>query len=151
MKYALSFFIFSIFSISIVHASERTIVKFSDSDSILTVAQFMSDAAEDIPVSARLSDKKVNIKDFSKCTTVTAALVLKDVEATMKKILRYYPDEELPIAEALSDVENFLDNQTYKKCELRKIATESVTRTSYYVNETDSIHLRLDNIALVTE
>lgn len=152
MKYALSIFCLSIFIASLSNdASARTITSFRQSDAITAVAEFMYDAGEDIPVSTRMTDKKINLKDISKCQDVSAQEVLDDVDSAIRKVMRFYPDEELPFEEALVDMEDYLDHQTFKKCILIKKRAQSLVRSSYYLNSEDNIHLRLDNITLMAE
>ena len=104
MKYALSFFFMSFFIATFsTDASARSITSFRQSDSISAVAEFMYDVGEDLPVSTRMSDKKINVKDISKCVDVTSKEVLDDVDSAIRKVMRFYPDEELPFEEALSD------------------------------------------------
>jgi hypothetical protein len=152
MKYALSIlglsFFVSLYS-SVAHA--RSITSFRQSDAISAVADFMSDVGEDMPVSTRMTDKKINIKDLSKCTTVTSEEVLDDVSSGIRTVMRFYPDEDIPFEEALVDMEDYLDHQIYKRCTLVKKSAQSLVRSSYYLNSDDKIHLRLDNIALTAE
>ncbi|MEA9356311.1 hypothetical protein SHI21_08865 [Bacteriovorax sp. PP10] len=152
MKYALSIlglsFFVSTYS-SIAHA--RSITSFGQSDAISAVADFMYDVGEDIPVSTRMTDKKINIKDLSKCTTVTSEEVVDDVSAAIRTVMRFYPDEDIPFEAALADMEDYLDHQVFKKCILIKRRAHSLVRSSYYLNSEDKIHLRLDNIALTPE
>lgn len=151
MKYAFSI-LFIIVSLSFTaDASARTINSFHDSEAITTIALFMYDIAEDIPVSTRISDKKINIKDFSKCSDAEALDVLADVEKTVKRVLRFYPDEELPFEQALIDMEDYLDFQSYKKCVFENKSATSSIKTIYYTDLSDKIHLRLDNVALTPE
>lgn len=151
MKYALSIFIFTILATFSVDSSARTIKSFRDSQAILTVAQFMYDAAEDMPVSTRMGDKKINLKDFSKCSNVPGSDVLSEVEEAIKKVLRFYPDEDIPFEQALIDLEDYIDNRNYKKCNFVNKSTQSKVYSSYFVDENDDVHLRLDNIALIAE
>ena len=97
------------------------------------------------------TDKKINLKELSNCVTVTSEQVLDDVDSAIRKVMRFYPDEDVPFEEALNDLEDYLDHQSYKKCSLYKKDSHSVTRSSYYVNSNDKIHLRLDNITLLAE
>ncbi len=151
MKYA-SFILISLLLSSLAFAAPaRTITSFSQSEAITAVAQFMYDVAEDVPVGARISDKKVNIKEFTNCTEVSAAEVLADTETTIKRVLRFYPDEEIPFAEALVDLEDYLDHRNYKKCLFEKKSLHTRTNTIYYADLSDKIHLRVDNIALTAE
>lgn len=151
MKYAFLFLFMIIATTFTSNASARTITSFRASEAITTVAQFMYDVAEDVPVSTRISDKKINIKDFSKCTDVKAEDALADFEKSVKRILRLYPDEEIPFEQALIDMEDYLDHTSYKKCMFQNKSTQSKTSTAYYTDVSDKIHLRLDNVALTAE
>lgn len=150
MKYAL-FTLIAFFSLSSFSAQARTITSFKDSDALTGIAQFMYDASEDIPSSYRLSDRKMNIKDFSKCSTVNAESVFKDVESSIKKVLRYYPDEDVPFEQALIDLEDYLDHANFKKCRFEKKTAQSKILSTYYVDLSDKIHLRVDNVILLAE
>ena len=74
-----------------------------------------------------------------------------DVDLAIRKVMRFYPDEDVPFEQALSDMEDYLNNQSYKKCSLIKKTAQSITKTSYYMSSNDKIHLRLDNITLLSE
>lgn len=150
MKYAL-FILFTVLVSVSTEASARTITSFRDSDAISTIAQFMYDVAEDVPVSFKLSDKKINIKDFSQCTDVEASKVLDHVESSIKKVLRYYPDEDVPFEQALIDMEDYLDGRTYKKCVFEKKSAQSKIVSTYYADVSNKIYVRLDNVALTAE
>jgi len=144
MKYTLTF-LFSFFALTYSHdSSARTITRFRDSVALSTIAQFMYDSAEDIPQSIKLSDKKMNIKDTKKCVTVSATVVKEEVSKAISKILRFYPDEDLPFEEALNDLEDYLDHQNFKKCAMEKVTPESRILTSYFLDKHDLIHVRLD-------
>ncbi|MBY0413414.1 MAG: hypothetical protein K2Q18_04585 [Bdellovibrionales bacterium] len=151
MKYALSIFAASILFIISSNVQARTIYNFNDSDAITTVAQFLSDAAEDMPVSYRISDKKINIKNLSDCTDVKSSSVMNDVEDAIKKVMRFYPDEDLPYDQALVDLEDYVGSESYRKCVFIKKTAQSTIHTSYFVDSSDKIHLRVDNVALTAE
>jgi hypothetical protein len=151
MKYAFSVFILSIFVTFSSNANARSITSFRDSQAILAVAQFMYDVAEDMPVSTRIGDRKLNLKDFSKCTEVSSDEVYNDVEEAIKKVLRFYPDEDIPFEQALVDLEDYIDHKMYKKCNFEKKNAQSKVISAYYVDTSDKIHLRLDNITLTAE
>lgn len=151
MKYALSILAFSFTALMSMDASARTITSFKDSDAITAVAQFMYDVAEDLPVSSRMTDKKIVIKDYSRCTDATAADVLEDAEDAIKRVLRYYPDEDIPFEQAIVDLQDYLDNQTFKKCLFEKKSSQARTKSTYYVDTSKRIYLRLDNVALTVE
>lgn len=148
MKYAF-LVLFTVFFSSNVFA--RTITSFKDSESLTAIAQFMYDVAEDVPVSIRLTDKKINVTDLSLCAEVTADDVRSEVEKSIKKVLRFFPDDEVPFEQAIVDLEDYLDGRTYKKCTFENKASQSQTRTVYFTDVTNKIHLRLDNVALTAE
>lgn len=152
MKYAfsilsLSFFIMTLSS----NANARSITSFQQSRAISAVAEFMYDVGEDIQLSIRLTDKKITLKDLSECSVVSADEILTDIESSIKKIVRFYPDEEVPFEEALIDLENYLDARSYKKCDFIQAKGQSLVKSAYYVSSDDSIHLRLDNITPLRE
>lgn len=151
MKYALSIFCLSFIAAFSTNASARSITSIHQSESIKAISVFMYDAGEDIPGSIRMSDKKINLTDTSKCIDVTSQDILDEVNKAIKKVMRFYPDEELPFEEALLDMEDYLDYQAYKKCIFIDNNTTSRVTSSYYLNSDDKIHLRLDNITLTAE
>ena len=152
MKYALSILSLSILiAVYSTQASARSITSLRQSDAIMAVAEFLYDVGEDVQESTRITDKKINLKDLSNCLTVTSQDVLDDVDLAIRKVMRFYPDEDVPFEQALSDMEDYLNNQSYKKCSLIKKTAQSITKTSYYMSSNDKIHLRLDNITLLSE
>jgi hypothetical protein len=151
MKYALSIFCLSFIAVLSPDASARSITSFCQSESISALAEFMFDTGEDMSSSTRMTDKKINLDDTSKCAAVTSQEVLADVVTAMRKAMHFYPDEELPFEQALIDMEDYLDHQSYKKCTFIKKRDQSLVTISYYLNSDDKIHLRLDNITLTSE
>jgi len=148
MKYALLILCFAFYSFQTL-ASDRHIQKFSDSYALSSIAQFLDDAAEDVKVSTRISDKAMKIKDPSLCVNSSAAEALSDSEAAIRGVLRLYPDEELPFEEAIADLNNYLDNRPLKKCLLISKTSHKTTQSYYYYDQSGDIHLKLDVIALV--
>ena len=152
MKYALSILSLSILIAAYsTQASARSITSLRQSDAITAVAEFLYDVGEDVQESTRLTDKKIILKDLSSCVTVTSQKVLDDVHLAIRKVMRFYPDEDVPFEQALTDLEDYLDNQSYKKCTMLNKTTKSITRTSYFMNSNHKIHLCLDNITLLAE
>ena len=149
MKYALTFFLF--LSLISTESFAREITSFKQSDALLSLTQFLFDSGEDLPESIKLSDKKYSIKNARKCMQVSAAVVLSDVEKSIKKVIRFYPDEEIPYEQALIDLEDYLDSAQYKKCFLEKHTQSTLVKTSYYFDSSDKIHLRLDTIIIKSE
>lgn len=152
MKYALSIFCMSFLIATFsTNAGARSITSIHQSESIKAINIFMYDAGEDIPGSIRMSDQKINLTDTSQCIEVSSQEVLSDVDKAIRKVMRFYPDEDIPFEEALIDMEDYLDHQVYKRCTFIKKRAQSLVTSSYYLNLDDKIHLRLDNIALTAE
>ncbi|MBC7541037.1 MAG: hypothetical protein H7281_19620 [Bacteriovorax sp.] len=146
MKYAFLFLALS-FSFSTLSLA-NTINSFNDSQAIATIAQFMNDNAEDMPVSVAMTDKKLKLKDSSTCTTVTSAEVLSVVETAIKSVLRLYPDEELPIEEALTDLTDYVGPGPLKKCNVVQINNHKNITSVYFFDSQDKVHVKVDTITL---
>ncbi|MGZ3790547.1 MAG: hypothetical protein ACXVLQ_18670 [Bacteriovorax sp.] len=142
MKYALCFFVLAF------TAKASTIHSFSDSQALMTIAQFMVDSASDTPTSSRISDEKLNLKDTSKCVDVSSAIVIKEVESAIKNVFHFYPDEELPIEEALADLSDYLKKKTYKECTLYQKSDLLLIKTLYFFDSEDKKHIKVDTITL---
>lgn len=149
MKYAFYFF-FLIFANSFeLHA--RTITTFHDSPAIMNIAQFMIDNAEDLPVSNRISDKKLIVKEPGNCIVVDSSAVIKEVQAAIKSVLRLFPDEELPIEEAMSDLADYIGPGPLFKCTVIQSNRIKKIVVSYFYDHTDSVHVKVDTITLLPE
>lgn len=150
MKCAFLFFAILI-SISSTPSMARTITSFSDSQALMTVAQFMIDNAEDMPISSRISDKKLKVPDPSICEAVSSEKVLKEVSSAIKIVLRLYPDEELPIEEAMEDLRDYISPGPLKKCTVTQSNQYKKINVSYFFDSTDKIHVKVDTITLLTQ
>ncbi len=144
MKYALLIFAFAIFSISSSYA--RSIKSFSDSQALLTISAFMIDTASDSPSSYRISDKKLKLKDTSACVDVNASVVIKEVKNAINGVLRLYPDEELPVDEAISDLTDYLENSSYKMCIIYQDNSLVKMKTIYFFDSSDKKHVKVDTV-----
>lgn len=145
MKYAF-LILFSAFSFS---SYARTINSFNDSQAIVTIANFMFENAEDLPVSTRISDKKLKLDDTSNCKTATTSEILNEVWMALNTVLKFYPDEELPTEEALNDLADYLGNDTYKKCTVFQSNNHLLVSSTYFFNTTDTTHVKVDTITLI--
>lgn len=150
MKYA--FFILSILLSfqSAIAAPSAPIRSFDDSEALATVVQFMNDVKEDLPNAVTLSDKKTIIKETTKCTEVSSEEVFTETFKGIKKVLRFYPDEELPLEEAVTDLESYLGTKSYRRCVFEKTTREHIIKTIYFEALKDKTHLRVDNWTLLT-
>lgn len=149
MKYAHFVFILSALFIQAAHA--RSVTSFKKSDSLTAIAQFLYEVGPDLPSSVKLSDRKVSEIDFQRCVLVSTEVVLDDAEKSIRQVLRYFPDEEVPFEEALTDLEDYLDNQSFYQCFFHKTAKHFSVNSTYYVDASDRIHLRLDKITPAQE
>jgi hypothetical protein len=152
MKYTLTFLFLAIVSISSLgNVSAREIQSFKDSDALIGLTQFLYDVGEDLEVSLKISDKKVTIKDTSKCTTTAAGEALTLTEKAVMKVLRFYPDEDVPFEQAMIDLADYLNNVRLKKCLFEKVTKQSLVKTTYFEDASGKIHLRIDTIQLKSE
>lgn len=150
MKYAL--FILAFFALTNLEiAQARSIHSFRESDAITNIAQFLYDTSGDMPVSFRISDKKIKINNPANCINVKASNILSDFESAITKVIRFYPDEEIPFEQAILDMEDYLDGKNYFKCQLNKKEHDVVITTSYFYDQADKIHLRIDHVAPLLE
>jgi len=147
MKYA--FLILSFFFIQSSFAV--TITSFNDSPALLNVLEFIKDSANDLKVSNRISEKKLAVVDSSKCIDVKAPVVLNEVEVAIQNVLRYYPDEELPLDEAYEDLSTLLGVHTFKKCTFFYTNEKMKMKTVYFENAADSVHIKVDTITLIAQ
>ncbi|MDD4975731.1 MAG: hypothetical protein PHY93_15345 [Bacteriovorax sp.] len=146
MKYAFLFLVLS-FSYSTPMLA-ATIKSFNDSQSILTIAEFMIDSAEDMAIQVRISDKKLILKDTSNCTAVTSAEVQNIVESAINSIFKLYPDEELPVEEALSDLIDYLGTTPLKKCDIFQSNDRMKLAGVYIFDSSNQVHVKVDTITL---
>lgn len=146
MKYAFYFFFLSLLASSPLFA--RTITSFNDSPALVTIAQFMIDNAEDMAVSSRISDKKLKVNDQSACEVVSSSLVIAEVQSAIKSVLRMYPDEELPLEEAMNDLQDYVGTGSLVKCNVIQINQHKKILVSYFFDSTDKIHVKVDTVTL---
>jgi hypothetical protein len=140
MKYAFFFFFLSISNV--LHA--RSITSFNDSNALLSVAVFMEDASEDLPQATFINDNKHSL-DSSSCELVSAESIYNDVEKAVKKIARFYPDEDIPFFEALVDLEDYLDQRKYYKCQTIKNQSSIRLIKTFYVDLKNEVYLTVSN------
>jgi hypothetical protein len=141
MKYA-AFFI-SIFFIASVNA--RTIYSFKQSSAIVSIINILSENAEDLKSSFRVSDKKYKVENTSQCEAASSTDALLAFKTAMDSVLRMFPDEEIPYDEALSDMNDFLDQQPLTLCKIVHRDERNTIATLYFFDKSDKIHLRIDN------
>lgn len=146
MKYAL-LFLFILFS-NLQPSYAKNIKSFSDSTALTNIAQFMIESSEDLPVSNRISDMRLVVKDTSSCVQVNKEAVINDVGSAIFNVLRFYPDEELPIEEALSDLSDYLKSDSYFKCVYSQNNIQALKSVTYYFDIKNEIHVKVDTIAL---
>jgi hypothetical protein len=109
----------------------------------------MVDNAEDMPIQVRISDKKLVLKDTSKCKAVTSAQVRSIVESAINSIFKLYPDEELPVEEALSDLLDYLGTAPLKKCDISQSNDHMKVNSVYIFDSSNQVHVKVDTITLV--
>jgi hypothetical protein len=132
-------------------ANARQIENLKDSPAITTLSQFILDVSEDLNVTTQLSDKKFKLNDLSNCTVVSADDVLNDVELSFKRVLHFYPDEDISFEQSILDLRDYLDQQTFQKCSFVVKTKKSILKSIYYNDLNNKIYLRLDNLTLIAE
>lgn len=142
MKYAA--FLVSVFLFTTLHA--QVIYNFQQSNAIQTVISALSENAEDLPNSYRVSDKKFLVEDISHCLSVPASNALMSFKTAMDSLLRIFPDEEIPYEEALNDMRDYLGVDPLIVCKYLHSDELRTIITLYYFDKSDKIHLRVDNI-----
>ena len=140
MKYAFLFLASLLLNSPSLYA--HPINSFDESQAIVNISHFMVDSTEDMPVSVRISDKKLSIADVSTCKDVAASDVVNEVSLAIKNVLRFYPDEELPIEDALNDLADYLGTETYKKCIFLQNNTHQNLRAAYFFNSKNIKHVK---------
>lgn len=145
MKYA--FLLFALLISSPSYA--RSITSFNDSQALLTIAQFMRDNADDLASSSRISDKKMKIKDLSNCEVVNPSVVIKEVQTAIKNVLRMFPDEELPLEEAMADLSEYIGTAPLKHCKIVQENQYKKIFVSYFFDANDKIHVKVDTVILL--
>lgn len=135
----------------ITDAHARHITSFKKSDALLNLTQFMYEVGPDMAENVRLSDRKVSVIRFEECSIVTSDDVLDLTARYIKKVIRYYPDEDIPFEEALMDLENYLDYREYHKCLIEKRHKNSKVESIYFADKSNKIHLRIDKITPILE
>jgi len=140
MKYAAFFISLFIF----ISAQARTITSLRQSDAIQAISSMLSDNAEDLKVSFRISDKKNTINDVTKCARVESNHALMAFKEAMDSVLKIFPDEEIPYYEALDDMKDYLDETPLTLCKYAHAGLETQVVTLYYFDKGDKIHLRID-------
>ena len=147
MKYAILFLLLILLNLSPSYAKD--IKSFSDSIALTSIAQFMIDSADDLPLSNRISDVKLAVKNISSCVQVDKQTVMNDVANAILNVLHFYPDEELPIENALNDLSDYLSSNEYYKCDYSKNNIQLTKNVTYYMDAKNEIHVKVDTIALL--
>lgn len=132
-------------------ASALTITSFNDSPALMNVLEFVKDSGADLKVSHLVTEKKLKITNQSNCTDVSAAELQNTIESSIQNVLRYYPDEELPLDDAYADLSTLLGSFTYKKCRFSTSNDHKKVITNYFFNATDSVHIKVDTITLLDQ
>lgn len=126
----------------------KNIQSLNDSDAIVQISMFMNENHEDFASIVKISDKKINVPNKIIPSVVHASDVLNAYQQSFRIIMSKYPDEELPYEEALSDMEDYLDNQDYKRYDIdQNFFSDHDRKSIYFQSLDDKIHLRMDIIA----
>jgi hypothetical protein len=143
MKYAAFFICLLVLSFN---TYARTITSFKQSDAIQSISNMLSENDEDLQTAFKISDKKYAIRDMSKCGPVDPSVAWHAFKDAIDSLTKLFPDEEIPVQEALNDMKDYLDNTPLTLCKFFYNNSEKQTVMLYFFDKSDKIHLRVDRV-----
>ena len=146
MKYVVFLFLFLVSTSFNSYA--RSITSFQQSSAITTVLEVMNDTAQDLKTFSKISDKKFKLNSASNCVRVESEDAVHAFYQAAEQVLHVFPDEEYPLEDAINDLEDYLDHQSYMKCEFASESEKFYIQSLYYFDGADKIHLKVDNLTL---
>lgn len=124
--------------------NSRELTSLSQSESFSTVREFMVEVHEDLESYYLISDKNLKLPEDAVCVTKTKAEVVRIITKSIMHTLKLYPDEELPVSEAVDDLKLYLYEAQYKTCSYKKVSRGlSAERTLFYFGNS-RLAVRLD-------
>lgn len=122
----------------------RQITSLSQSEAMTTIREFMTEVHEDLESYYLISDKNLKLPTDAVCGTKTKAEVVRTITKSIMHTLKLYPDEELPVSEAVEDLKLYLVDASYKTCTYSKVVRGlRVERALFYFSNA-RLAIRLD-------
>lgn len=120
-----------------------------DSPSLTIVREFMAEVRADLETYYVVSDRNLKLPAKHLCTVKTKAEVVRIITKSIMHTLKLYPDEELPVSEAIADLKSYLRAETYEMCTFSKVVKEEKYDHSLFYSQSGTFYLRLDFVAPV--
>ncbi|MCK6596336.1 MAG: hypothetical protein L6Q33_14140 [Bacteriovoracaceae bacterium] len=122
----------------------RELTSLSQSESFTTIREFMAEVHEDLESYYLISDKNFKLPPEAVCVSKTKAEVVRTLTKSIMHTLKLYPDEELPVSEAVEDLKLYLYEANYKTCTYSKVTRGlRVERALFYFSNA-RLAVRLD-------
>jgi len=139
MRYA--FFI--LFILFIFNIEAKTISQFHQSKSLSTLIEFIQLSYEDQNIHLKIEDQKP-VEKIQKCHQVGSLDAETEFSNLINNVLKFYPDEELPIREAKKDFQDFIGKSQLLKCVLEK--ADQGKKIIFYSNEEEKIYFYFEKV-----
>ncbi len=114
------------------------------SQSLNEVRDFMTQVREDLESYFLIYDHPIKSGSDVECFERSKSEVLKSVSKAIFLTLKLYPDEELPVDEALSDLKGYLKEATYMECVSTKKLTNKKIENHVFSSKSGRFFIRLD-------
>lgn len=118
-----------------------------DSSSLTIVREFMTSVRADLESYYVINDRHLKLPAKHICTMKTKADVVRLVTKSIMHTLKLYPDEELPVEEAILDLKSYLRADTYEMCTFSRVVKEEKYEHTLFYSQSGTFYLRLDFIA----
>lgn len=126
-----------------------TLRNLKDSSALTEVRDFMTSVRADLESYYIISDRNLKLPARHVCVYKTKAEVLRTVTKSIMHTLKLYPDEELPVEEAVNDLRSFLRAETYEVCTFSRVVKEEKIEHTLFYSQSGTFYLRLDFISPV--
>lgn len=120
-----------------------------DSPSIGVVRDFMNEVHNDLETYYVINERNLKLPTKHQCFAKNKSEVVRFVTKSIMHTLKMYPDEELPVVEAIADLKKYLKADSYEMCTFTRIIKEEKYEHSLFYSLDGTFYLRLDFVAPV--
>ena len=120
-----------------------------DSQALTSVREFMASVHEDLETYYVINERNLKLPAKHTCVFKTKAEVVRIVTKSIMHTLKLYPDEELPVEEAVNDLKGYLRAETYEVCTFTRVVKDEKFEHSLFYSQSGTFYLRLDFVAPV--
>ncbi len=117
-----------------------------DSPSISIVRDFMNEVHSDLDSYYVIQDRNLKLPLKHSCVQKSKTEVVRMITKSIMHTLKFYPDEDLPISEAISDLKMYLKEDKYEMCSFSRIIKDEKFDHSLFYSLDGAFFLRLDFI-----